>query len=367
VYRGDPHWVAPLEADLRLVFSDRNPFLAHADMQLWVAVRDGRDVGRIAAIEDRLFNERHRPTAAFFGFYEALEEEAISAALFEAVAAWARGRGLGRVLGPMNPSSNYECGLLVQGHGSRPLLMMTYNPPYYADRIQAAGYGKAKDLVAFHIDLRKSPTDRLERVARRFQQRDQGLRFRPLRRRTLAADLLKVKEVYNDAWEDNWGFVPMTSAEIDFMAERLKPLLVEGLVWLAETPDETVGFLLAVPDFNQALQPLKGRLLSPGLFRFLPYLLRWRSPSWVRVIVLGVKEKYRNRGIEAFLLAEGLKVGFRIGFTDCEASWVLEENVKVRRVIEWFGGTPYKIYRIYERPLDDAAPGGAGASSGNRR
>jgi GNAT superfamily N-acetyltransferase len=354
VYRGDPHWVAPLVMDLEKVFSDRNPFFAHAEMELWVATRAGQDVGRIAAIEDRLYNQRQDVPAAFFGFYEALPDAEISQALFGAAFEWARDRGFRRVLGPMNPSSNDECGLLVKGFGCPPVFMMPYNPECYVAQVEAAGFRKAKDLIAFHIDLANSPTRRLARVGARLQKRQGNVTFRPIRRRTLNEDLAKVKEVYNDAWEENWGFAPMTDAEIDFMADRLKMVLLEGLVWLAETPTEPVGFLLALPDFNQALKPLRGRLLSPGFFRFLPYLAGWKRPSTVRVVVLGVKERFRNRGIEAAMLAEGLKTGERAGFKDCEASWVLEDNEKVRRVIELFGGAPYKIYRLYERHLDPA-------------
>jgi GNAT superfamily N-acetyltransferase len=352
VYRDDPHWVAPLLMDLEKVFTNENPFFQHAQMEMWVATRAGQDVGRIAAIEDRLFNERQEEQTAFFGFYEALEAPEISEALFRTVIEWARGRGFARLLGPMNPSSNDECGLLVKGYATEPVFMMPYNPEYYAARIETAGFRKAKDLLAFHIDLAYSPTDRLARVAERLQKRRGEVTFRPIRRRTLRADLAKVKEVYNDAWEDNWGFAPMTDAEIDFMAERLKLLLLEGLVWLAEIPSEPVGFLLALPDFNQAIKPLRGRLWTPALLQFLPYLLGWKRPSRVRVLVLGVKERFRNRGIEAAMLAEGLKRGARAGFKDCEASWVLEENEKVRRVIELFGGTPYKVYRLYETHLN---------------
>lgn len=354
VYRNDAHWVAPLMMDLEKVFTNANPFFEHATMDMWVATRDGRDVGRIAAIEDRLFNERQEVRAVFFGFYEALEDPQISEALFRRVMEWARARGFTRVLGPMNPSSNDECGLLVKGYAAEPVFMMPYNPEYYATRVEAAGFRKAKDLLAFHIDLAFSPTDRLARVADRLQKRRGEVTFRPIRRRTLRSDLAKVKEVYNDAWEDNWGFAPMTDGEIDFMAERLKLLLLEGLVWLAETPAEPVGFLLALPDFNQAIKPLRGRLWTLALFRFLPYLLGWKRPSRVRVLVLGVKERFRNRGIEAAMLAEGLKTGAQAGFTECEASWVLEENEKVRRVIELFGGSPYRVYRLYETHLNPA-------------
>lgn len=356
IYEDDPRWVAPLLMDMRKVFTDRNPFLKHAEIQLWVAAREGRDVGRIAAVEDRMFNARQALPTAYFGFFESKNDPDVSGALFRAASRWAVARGLIRMLGPMNPSSNDECGLLVEGFESSPVFMMPYNPAYYVGLVTGAGFQKSKDLFAFNIDLKKTPMQRLERVAARFAKRQSDIRFRPVRRRTLLADLAKVKEIYNEAWDDNWGFVPMTDGEIDFMAERLKPMLVEGLVWLAETERGPVGFLLALPDYNEALKPLRGRLLSPGLFRFLAYLFRWKTPATVRVVVLGVKETYRNRGIEAFMLVEGLKTGFRLGFTGCEASWILEDNLNVRRVIELFGGTPYKVYRLYERGLSGSGP-----------
>jgi len=175
--------------------------------------------------------------------------------------------------------------------------------------------------------------------------------FRPLLRKTLTQDIAKVKEVYNAAWQDNWGFVPMTDPEVDFMAQRLKPLLMEGLIWLAEAADETVGFLLALPDYNPALQPLRGKLLAPKLLGFLPYLLGWKRPDRTRVLTLGVKEKYRSKGLESALLIEGLKVGFNAGVRESEASWILEDNVMMCRVIEAIGGRVYKRYRIYEKEL----------------
>ena len=351
IYRNDPQWVAPLEMDMKLVFQDRNPLFEHADMDLWVARRDGRDVGRIAAIQDRFFNKRQSPDTGFFGFFESIEDGRVAEALFETVIQWTLARGLRRLLGPFNPTSNDECGLLVDGFDRPPVFMMPYNPRYYVPLLEGVGLRKAKDLIAFEINLSRSPMDRFEKVSSRFRKHDQGITFRPVRKRTLLDDLAQVKQVYNEAWEDNWGFVPMTDREIDFLAHRIKPLLLEGLVWLAEVGNEPIGFLLAVPDFNEALQPMKGKLLRPGLFRFLSYLFGWRVPAGVRVMVLGVREKYRGRGIESVMLTEGLKTGFRAGFTFAEASWILEENVKVRRVIEWFGGKPYKTYRLYEKEL----------------
>ena len=351
IYQDDPNWVAPLLADLKQVFSDANPLFAHAVMQLWVATRGGQDVGRIAGIIDHNYTRATKDPAAFFGFFESADDAAVSRRLFETVAGWAHQAGLPRLLGPMNPTSNEECGLLIKGFDSPPVIMMTYNPRYYVPLVEAAGFSKAKDLLAFHMDLAKIPMDRLSRIAAKIKQRNPNLVFRPVRRKTLQADLAKVKEVYNAAWEDNWGFVPMTDAEVDFIAARLKPLLMEGLVWLAEAGPEPVGFLLAMPDYNVAIQPLRGRLLTPKVFGFLPYLFGWKCPPRTRVITLGMKEKYRSKGLESALLIEGLKTGIAAGVRESEASWILEDNVLMCRVLEAIGGRVYKTYRLYTRAL----------------
>jgi GNAT superfamily N-acetyltransferase len=321
----------------------------HADMALWVARRDGQDVGRIAGILDHNHNRTQKDDTAFFGFFECINDAAVSRRLFDTVRAWARDRGARRVLGPMNPTSNDECGLLANGFDAPPVFMMTYNPRYYLDLVATEGFRKAKDLLAFYIDVAKCPLDRLGRIAEKTRKRHPELTFTPVRKATLMRDLVKIKEVYNAAWQDNWGFVPMTDAEIDFMASRLKPLLLEGLIWVAETATEPVGFMLALPDYNIPLQPLRGRLLTPKLLGFLPYLLGWKYPPRCRVITLGVKEKYRNRGLEAVMLTEGFKVGIKAGFKEAEASWILEDNTMMCRLMEVFGGKVYRTYRLYER------------------
>jgi len=351
IYRDDPHWVAPLLMDLKKVFTDANPLFEHADMALWVAVRNGRDVGRIAGILDRNHNQTQNDSAAFFGFFESVNDTEVSRQLFDAVFAWARQQGVRRLLGPMNPTTNDECGLLVDGFDSPPVFMMTYNPRYYLDLVAAAGFRKAKDLLAFYMDFAKCPLDRLARIAQKTRRRHPELAFTPVRKATLTRDLAKIKAVYNAAWQANWGFVPMTDAEVDFMANRLKPLLVEGLIWVVEAPTEPVGFMLALPDYNFALQPLRGRLFTPKLLGFLPYLLGRKCPPRCRVITLGVTGNYRNRGLEAVMLTEGFKTGFQFGFKDAEASWILEDNVMMCRLLETFGGRVYKTYRIYEKAV----------------
>ena len=351
IYRDDPHWVAPLLMDLKKVFTDANPMFEHAVMQLWIARQNGQDVGRIAGIIDHNHNRVAKDQAAFFGFFESVNNPEVSRLLFETVTAWTRQAGLKRMLGPMNPTTNDECGLLIEGFDSPPVLMMTYNPRYYVPLVEAAGFRKAKDLLAFHIDLAKIPMDRLSRIAAKVKQRNPEVVLRPVLRKTVVQDIAKLKEVYNAAWEDNWGFVPMTDAEMDFLAARLKPLLMEGLVWVAEVDHKAVGFLIALPDYNIPLKPLRGRLLTPKVLGFIPYLLGWKVLPGTRTIILGVKEQYRTKGLESAMLIEGLKVAFEAGIRESEASWILEDNVRMCRLLEAIGGRPYKTYRIYEKPV----------------
>ncbi len=351
IYQNDPLWVAPLLMDVKKVFSHQNPFFHHAEMQLWVATKQGRDVGRIAGIIDQNYLQHQKDQAAFFGFFECQDDPQSSRALFEAVAAWAREKKMQRLLGPMNPTNNDECGLLVQGYDSSPAIMMTYNPPYYLDLVEAAGFQKAKDLLAFYIEIKSGSHERMERMSTIFAKRQPGIKVRFLDRKNLVNDLARIKEIYNAAWEDNWGFVPMTDAEIDFMAARMKPLLMDGLNYLAESATEPVAFMLMVPDYNQVFKPLKGRLLTLKILGALPYLLGKKRPRLVRLVAFGIKKQFRGRGVEATIFAEGLKHIAQAGFAGCEASWILEDNIKVQRLIEIFEGKVYKTYRIYQKNL----------------
>jgi hypothetical protein len=325
IYGDDPYWVAPLLDDLKKVFTDRNPLFAHAEMMLWVAVRDGN--------------------------FESVNDQAVANALFDVAAEWARAKGMNRILGPMNPTTNDECGLLIEGFDSRPVIMMTYNPRYYIDLIDGAGLTKAKDLLAYAFDVGAEPLKRLNKIAAGVRKREKDLVIRPIRKKTLAQDLVKVKEVYNGAWEQNWGFVPMTDGELDFMGERLKPLLHEEIALLAEVGGEAVGFMMSLPDFNEPIQPMKGKLLTPKIFNFLRYFLGWKRPEWVRVVTLGIKKDYRQRGIDALMFSTSLEAGMKAGYRKCEASWMLEDNFMILRPIELFGGKKYKTYRIYEKAV----------------
>ncbi len=211
IYQGDPHWVAPILSDRKKVLGPENPFFAHARTALWVAVRDGHDVGSIAGVIDDHHNERHREATAFFGFFETVNDPAVSRLLFDAVRGWAGRQGMRRLLGPMNPSINEECGLLVEGFDTPPVLMMTYNPPYYPSLCEDSGFSPCKDLFAYHVSLDDSRLARLDRLAARVLDRLPDVTIRPISKASLPRDLAKIQEIYNAAWDDNWGHVPMTA------------------------------------------------------------------------------------------------------------------------------------------------------------
>ncbi len=348
VYEGDPCWVAPILSDRRKVLGRENPFWSHARMALWVAVRGGRDVGSIAGVVDDHHHARHRDASAFFGFFESVNEPAVSRLLIGAVRGWAGRLGMRRLLGPMNPSINEECGLLVEGFDTPPVLMMTYNPPYYATLCADAGLIPCKELYAYRVALDESRLARLDRLAARALDRLPDVSVRPIDKRRLSRDLAKIQEIYNAAWENNWGHVPMTAAEVEFMAKRLRPLLDEKLVFLAETAKEPVAFIITLPDHNEALGRLRGRLLSPRFLLALPYLVGIRRPRMVRVMAMGIKPAYRRRGLDAAIFARCLRASLRAGFEAAELSWVLEDNILMQRIGDMFGGARYKTYRLYQ-------------------
>ena len=325
-------------------------------MELFVARRDSSDVGRIAAIVDRAHNEFHGERVAFFGFFECADDAEAARLLFDAAAEWGRERKMEVLRGPSNPSLNDEAGLLVDGFGSAPVFMMTYNPPSYPALFEGAGFVKAKDLLAYWFDVGPEPQARLDRMSDRVRKNEPDVVVRKITKKSLEADLPKVREVYNSAWEKNWGFVPMTPDEMDFMAGRLKPLLDEDFVFLAERrrkdgTEEPVAFLMAMPDYNVAIAAAKGRLLP---FGWLKFLLAQRKVKTLRVVTLGIKTEYRMRGLNAVMFAAGLRAALARGLTGVEVSWLLEDNELVIRSVKMFGGRLYKTYRIYERAIPGA-------------
>ena len=353
LYASDPKFVAPIRSDLGKVFQDENPFFRHGEMQLFMASREGRDVGRIAAILDRNHNEFHGEKAGFFGFFESENDPEIAAKLIEAASLWTRERKMTILRGPVNPTLNDEAGLLVDGFESPPVMMMTYNPRYYAELLEGQGLRKVKDLLAFWFPLEEKPLARLTKIGERFRKRSPEIRVRNVTKKSLARDLARIRDVYNEAWEKNWGFVPMTNEEMDFMAARLKPVLVPELLWLGEAPKpdgslEPIAFMLMLPDYNVAIAPTRGRLLP---FGWLKFLLAQKRIKTVRVVTLGVKGPWRQSGIQSIMMADSLRFLLSKGYNGAEVSWLLEDNELVIGAVRLWGGQLYKTYRIYEKAL----------------
>jgi GNAT superfamily N-acetyltransferase len=348
IYRGDPHWVPPLLKEAAFHFSPQNPFLDHAQIVPYVAAKDGSLVGRMAAIIDHNYIDVHHEKTGFFGFFESINDIEVSRALLDQVKDVLRVRGMKKMIGPANPSTNNECALLIEGFDSSPLIMMSYNPPYYRDLLEGCGLHKAKDLFADLMVDDGSIPDRLLRISGRVLKRVPGLTIRPLDLKKVDEEAMRVKDVYNGAWSDNWDFVPFTDAEIDYMVKKMKPLVIPDLALFAEIGDETAGFVLALPDYNFVLKKLNGKLGPLGLVKFLYYARKIKA---IRVWMLGVKAEYRKRGIETLLYLEIFRRGQARGYQWGEMSMILEDNHLMQKGIEALGGKKYKTYRIYQAPL----------------
>lgn len=345
LYRGDPYWVPPLRIAQKELFDARkHPFHRHAQVQSFLARRDGRILGRISAIFDPKHNEFQCEQAGFFGFFEAVNDPAAAFALLAAAREWLLDRGAEIIRGPMNPSTNYECGLLIRGFDSSPMVMMTYNPPYYAGLFERAGLRKAKDLYAYWSRVDQVTGEKAQRVAERALKAAQ-MTIRRIRLKEFEREVAEVFKIYNAAWSRNWGFVPMTQDEFFFMAREMKMMLDPGLVLIGETRSGPAGFALALPDANEAIKHAHGRLLPFGLLKILYHR---RSIRNVRVIALGVLEEYRTAAIAAGLYTELIRHARSSGYEGCELSWVLEDNVLMNRSMETLGAKRYKTYRIYE-------------------
>jgi GNAT superfamily N-acetyltransferase len=349
VYQGDRNWVPPLVSDMRFVLSGKNPFFLHAEAAFFLARSHDRTVGRIAAIVDRNHVNIHNEQCGFFGYFECLPQPAAARGLIDAAAAWLKQRDLCTMRGPMNPSTNDECGFLVDGFDSPPMIMMAYTPAYYLEQMEQCGLEKAKDLYAYITVIRQvSAGERLERLASVLKAKVPGLVVRPASMKHFPRELAAVKEIYNSAWSHNWGFVPMTDEEIESMARRLKPLIEPELLIMAEVNGRPAGFFMAVPDYNQVLGRINGSLGPLGLLKFLWYR---RRISDIRVLTLGVKEEYRRKGIEGLLYLHAFKAAMRKGYERAEMSWVLEDNEPMKKGCELMGGRVYKRYRIYEKKI----------------
>lgn len=350
IYADDPHWVPPLDADVAAALSPSHPFHRHADVQCFLARRGGRVAGRIAAIHNRTYVEFHEEQVGFFGLFECDDDSAAAHALLAAAEEWLRARGLTACRGPFNLSTNDELwspGILIDGFDAPPVVMMGHGRPYYARLVEAAGYEKSRDLLAYWVDIETAGMERLTRALDRIRRRT-DVTLRPIEMKRLAVEVDLIQSIYNSAWERNWGFVPMSREEIDHMAKALKPVVNPELCLIVEKDGEAIGFALGLPDYNQVLRHLGGKLLPFGWLKFLWYR---RRITVTRVLTLGLRPEYRGRGIDALMIHELFLAGDRAGAGRGECSWILEDNLEMRNGLERMNAEAYKTYRVYGKAL----------------
>lgn len=350
IYQDDPAWVPPLIIE-RKAFLDRarHPFYEHGDAALFLARSRGRGseiVGRIMASDDPNYNALHRTNVGCFGLFECIDNVDLAAALFDAAANWLRQKGRREIMGPIDYSTNYICGLLIEGFEHPPTLLTAHNPPYYARLIEACGFAKEKDWYAWWFADFPEPMKRLERIARA-RGGEEHVTIGPLDLKNLAGESRRLRAVFNQAWKDNWGFVPLTEAEAEHMAKEMKPVLEPKMTLIAKIDNEPVGFVICVPDINVALRKINGRLLPFGLIKLLYYRSKIKT---VRFVALGVVEKYRRAGIAERLVLQVMEEAVKRGMPG-ELSMTLEDNFMINRFLQAIGAVRYKTYRIYKKAV----------------
>jgi len=351
IYRNHPLWVPPLKFDVRnRLDRAKNPFFEHAEAEYWLAFRDGDPVGRITAHYDRNFNRFQHNEWGMFGWFEARDDPLVAGALLDAAEEWLRDRKRDRMVGPLSFSTNdQDAGLLVDGFDREPLILNQWTQPYYPALLEGAGLTKAMDLYMWElwVDDRASVHPAIMRMAEEVKTKH-GIDVRGMRKRDLRSEVDRFLEVYNEAWERNWGFVPLTDEEVRHYAKELKPILDENWAFIAEKDGETVGAALTLPDYNQVLKHLNGRLLPIGWAK----ALYWRRKiNRVRVFALGVKAKHQHTGVAAKLYTEHFDSAARTPQKGGEMGWILETNRSMNRAMEGMGGKIVSTYRLFEKEL----------------
>ena len=349
----DPLWVPPLRRDVATLLSrTKNPFFEHAEAEYFIALKGDEVVGRIAAISNRLHNETHDDRVGFFGFFECLDDQDVADALLNTAADWCRARGHDVMRGPASFSVNDECGLLVDGFETPPTLMMPHNPRYYIRLLEQAGFTKAKDLWVYQggsMEGYVPVPERLTRATELIRQRH-GITLRPLNMKDFDGEVERIKELYNAAWEKNWGFVPMTDHEIDHLAEQFKPVVIPELVPMAYKDGKLIGFGIALPDLNVVFRNNRSGRLFPVIFRLL-WALKMKRIRRARILLLGVVPAQQGKGLDAVLYHWIWTKSGERGIYWGEAGWILEDNPAMNAGLEKMTFRVYKTYRLYDRPL----------------
>ncbi len=349
LHAGDPNWITPLELERSEALSPKhNPLFAHTDVQFWLAVRDGRDVGRISAQVNRDATDG----VGQFGLLAAENDAAIVKALFDTAEAWLKARGMREALGPFSLSINEETGLLVAGHDTPPMLMMGHDRPYLGGLVEAQGYAKAKDVYAYLCDITQPWPKPVQGLLRR--PLGPSVQLRHLSFKHYRRDIEQITSIFNDAWSENWRFEPLTAADTDHLAKAMRPILSERMVWFVDVDGEPAGFGVALPNLNEAIADLDGRLLPFGWAKLL-WRLKVRGVTGARVPLMGIRKRHAHGIIGStlpFLIIDAMRTeGLKRGFQRAELSWILEDNLPMRRINESLGGVAYKTYRVYRKAL----------------
>ena len=347
-----PNWISPLRMERkRLLDTKKNPFFQHSQIELFIAYKGKEAVGRIAAITNENHNKFQNDNAGFWGFFECIDEQETADALFDAAAAWLREQGKDNMYGPINPSTNDEVGILIDGFETPPYMMMTQTHPYYQRLAENYGHEKAKDLYAWIVPVKEAQanvTEKMRRVSGKIMKK-YNIRLRNMEIKNLREEIKIIKDIYNDAWSRNWGFVPFTDAEIDNLADDLKPVADQDLLFFGYKDDKPIAFSLTLPNVNEILRNIpNGRLFPFGLFKLLFGMKKIKS---VRVLVLGVKKEFQYIGLGSIFYLKSIENALARGYTMGEMSWILEDNHAMNRAIEAIGSKKYKTYRIYQYAL----------------
>lgn len=352
LYRDDPAWVPPLLTERRQALSGKNPFFEHARWSAWVAYRDGRAVGRISAQVDQLHQQRYGTAAGFFGLVEAPDDDEVFAALFSTAENWLREQGVRQVIGPFNLGINQEIGVLVEGFDSPPYIMMGHAAPYYDDAIKRCGYRQAQDVLAYGLEAKSLTIPRVMQAL--LSRNKERIKVRSLRTGEKESELEQMRDIFNDAWRNNWNFVPFTREEFKAVGKELLMLVPPDFIHLAEIDDEACAFIVMLPNINEIIPDLDGRLLPFGWLK-LAWRLKVRFPKSGRVALMGVRQKYQNTrfgpALAYMVIKEVMDAGLARGLERVELSWVLDHNRATRNIIESVGGVVTKRYRMYEKDL----------------
>jgi len=349
LYKDDPYWVAPLIMDQKKFFNkSKNPFYDHSEAQLFLAYKDGKIVGRISAQTNTQHNKTHNDKIGFFGFFECINDQKVADLLFDTAKEWLKKKGLDTMRGPASFSVNDECGLLVDGFDSSPMLMMTYNPEYYINLFESYGLRKSMDMYAYHVPV-KPPPERLARLADKIEKRGH-FKLRVLsskNRKKLRSDVEKIYHLYEEAWKDNWGYVPCSAREFDMIVDKLMPIIRPEFIYIAEIDGKAVGMSVTLPDYNYVLRKVRGRILP---FGWLKLLMNIKKIPGLRVPIMGVLDEYKNRGIDVVFYCKSFETAANHAnpYTDAEFSWVLETNTMMNKISKTLTAEIYKTYRFYD-------------------